>query len=103
MKIEFIFSSTSCRHCIYNYQKIIEILEDYPYKEEFITCDLINLEYPIIYELASKYGVLASPMIVLDGYVVFRTLPSKRRLLKILDKYKKNKCPAVEQNQIVFY
>jgi protein-disulfide isomerase len=103
MKIEFLYSESSCSHCCRNYQDLVAILEDYPYKESFIKYELLNLDYPKLYELASKHGILTTPMIIVNDNVVARKFLSKRKVLKILDKLKENKCKAVEQEQILLY
>jgi protein-disulfide isomerase len=103
MVIEFIYSEASCTHCINQYNKILEVLRDYPNDEDVVEYNILDTDYEKMFELASKYGFLETPMIIADGQILFRNVPSKKSLFLSLDKINKQKCKVIEQEQILLY
>jgi len=103
MKIELVYANTKCPYLGSKFLEIQEILLDYPDKEELKMYDIMDLDYETVYELSSKYGFLTVPMIIVDGKVIYRKIPSISSLLFTLENLKSNKCHEIEREQILLY
>jgi len=103
MIIEFIYAEASCSHCTNQYSKALDVLHDYPNKEKVLEYNILDLGYEKVFYLSSKYGFLESPMIIADGEVLFRNIPSKKSLFSSLDKINKQQCKGIDQEQILLY
>lgn len=80
-KVQFV-SSDTCAHCMMAWEALQKIKKDMPDLE----LEKIDLLKPEGQEMAQKYGIMASPGIIIDGKLAFQGGATEEQLREALSK-----------------